>query len=47
MEIYRHLLRLYPRSVRAEFGDAMQQVHRDLRVHSRMRGPRLFAADCR
>ena len=42
MDIYRHLLRLYPKSVRDEFGDAMQQVHRDLRVHAGVRGPRLF-----
>jgi hypothetical protein len=42
MDVYRHLLRLYPKSVRAEFGDAMQQVHRDLRVHGGLDGPRLF-----
>jgi hypothetical protein len=47
MDVYRHLLRLYPKSVRAEFGDAMEQVHRDLQVHSGMRGARLFLATTR
>lgn len=47
MDVYRHLLRLYPKSVRADFGDAMEQVHRDLRVHGGLRGPRLFLATTR
>ncbi len=47
MDVYRHLLRLYPKSVRADFGDAMEQVHRDLRVHSGLRGLRLFLATTR
>jgi hypothetical protein len=44
MDFYRHLLRLYPRSVREEYGDAMRQAHQDLRVHSGLRGLRLFTA---
>ncbi len=44
---YRLLLRLYPKSVRNEYGDAMQQLHRDQRVHSGMSGPRLFIATTR
>jgi hypothetical protein len=47
MDVYRHLLRFYPKSVRTEFGDAMEQVHRDLRVHGGMRGSRLFLATAR
>jgi hypothetical protein len=47
MDVYRHLLRLYPKSVRAEFGEAMAQVHRDLRVHSALEGTRLFTATVR
>ena len=47
MDAYRHLLRLYPKSVRAEFGDAMQQMHGDLRVHSGLEGPRLFIVTMR
>ena len=47
MGLYRHLLRLYPKSVRAEFGDAMEQVHRDLRVHRELEGPRLLMATVR
>ena len=47
MGVYRHLLRLYPKSVRSDFGDAMEQVHRDLRVHGGLRGPRLFLATTR
>ena len=47
MGAYRHLLLLYPKSVRADFGDAMEQVHRDLREHSGLRGLRLFLATTR
>ena len=47
MDFYRHLLRVYPRSVRKEYGDAMRQAHQDLRVHSGLRGPRLFVATTR
>ncbi len=47
MGVYRHLLRFYPKSVRADFGEAMEQVHRDLRVHGGMRGPRLFLTTTR
>jgi hypothetical protein len=47
MDVYRHLLRLYPRSVRAEFGDAMQQVQRDLHVHGGLEGSRLFVVTVR
>jgi hypothetical protein len=47
MDVYRHLIRFYPRSVREEFGDAMRQAHQDLRVHGGMRGPRLFLATTR
>jgi MFS family permease len=47
MDIYRHVLKLYPRSVRADYGDAMRQVHRDLRVHGGLRGPRLVFATTR
>ncbi|HMK12764.1 MAG TPA: hypothetical protein VK461_14325 [Acidimicrobiales bacterium] len=42
MDVYRHVLKLYPKSVRNDFGDAMQQLHRDLRVHAGVHGPRLF-----
>ena len=47
MGAYRHLLLLYPKSVRADFGDAMEQVHRDLREHGGLRGLRLFLATTR
>jgi hypothetical protein len=47
MGVYRHFLRLYPKSVRAEFGDAMEQVHRDLRVHGGLEGARLFMGTVR
>ncbi|HMK11337.1 MAG TPA: hypothetical protein VK461_07135, partial [Acidimicrobiales bacterium] len=47
MDIYRHLLKLYPRSMRDEYGEAMRQLHRDLRVHGRMHGVRLFFATTR
>ncbi len=47
MDVYRHLIRLYPRSVREEFGDSMRQAHQDLRVHGGVGGPRLFLATAR
>ncbi|HTN81387.1 MAG TPA: hypothetical protein VMK16_17085 [Acidimicrobiales bacterium] len=47
MDLYRHVLKLYPRSVRDEYGVAMRQLHRDLRVHGRAGGVRLFLATTR
>jgi hypothetical protein len=44
MDLYRQLLRLYPKSFRAEYSDAMRQNHADLRVHGGRRGMRLFAS---
>ena len=47
MDVYRHLLKLYPRSVRDEYGQAMSQLHRDLQVHGRVHGVRLLFATTR
>ena len=47
MGLYRHLLRLYPKSFREEYGEEMQQMHADLRTHSGVRGARLFTATTR
>ena len=35
MDLYRHLLRLYPKSFRSEYGEEMRRVHHDLRHASR------------
>ena len=42
MDVYRRLLRLYPKPFRDEYATAMRQAHADLRTHGGLRGPRLF-----
>jgi len=44
MDLYGHLLRLYPKSFRNEYGDEMRRVHQDLRVHRGVRGTRLLTS---
>ena len=44
MDLYRHLLRLYPKSFRSEYGEEMRRLHRDLRQRRGLRGLRLFSA---
>jgi hypothetical protein len=44
MDVYRRLLRLYPKSFRSEYGDEMRRLHRDLRLHRGVRGFRLFTS---
>lgn len=44
MDLYRHLLRLYPKSFRSEYGEEMRRLHHDLRVHRGGSGFRLFTS---